>query len=149
LLDTDGHVARILDDGHLALADEYEGVAVELRGLFCRAILDKHTRITIQPLSSGSVESAWHINAETDAFGNLTVTLFGLSAERRERLERRGWTLAENGTYQAEYEDPLPVALPSGLIIDTVRDEFDVEYPDQLVVTVSEVLDSFWMPFQD
>ncbi len=149
LLDTDGHVAHVVDDGHLALADTYEGLAVELRGLFCRTILDKHTRVTVQPVGSLASEVTWRIEADTDAFGNLTLTLFGASQENQDRLERRGWSLTEAGTYTAEYEDPLPVVLPGGLIIDTVRDEFEVEYPDAIVVTVSEILDAFWTPFSD
>ena len=149
LLDTDGHVAHVVDDGHLALADTYEGLAVELRGLFCRTILDKHTRVTVQPVGSLASEVTWRIEADTDAFGNLTLTLFGASQENQDRLERRGWSLTEAGTYTAEYEDPLPVVLPGGIIIDTVRDEFEVEYPDVIVVTVSEILDAFWTPFSD
>ena len=149
LLDTDGPVAHVVDDGHLALADTYEGLAVELRGLFCRTILDKHTRVTVQPVGSLASEVTWRIEADTDAFGNLTLTLFGASQENQDRLERRGWSLTEAGTYTAEYEDPLPVVLPGGLIIDTVRDEFEVEYPDAIVVTVSEILDAFWTPFSD
>ena len=149
MLDTDGHVAHIVDDQHLALADNYDGLAVELRGVFCRTILDKHTRVTVQPLCSLESESSWRIEADTDAFGNLTVNLFGVSLEQQDRLERRGWSLTDAGTYRAEYEDPLPVVLPSGLIIDTVRDEFEVENTDSVVVTVSEILDSFWTPFSD
>jgi|GEM_PF-965291 hypothetical protein len=149
LLDTDGRVAHITDDGHLALADNYEGLAVELRGLFCRMILDKHTRATIQPVDSFGDDASWRIEADTDAFGNLTVTLFGASRENKDRLERRGWALIDAGIYEIEYEDPLPVVLPSGLIIDTVRDEFEVEHTDSIVVTVTEILDHFWTPFSD
>jgi hypothetical protein len=118
----------LVDDGLWHNSTRFDELSTALAGDLGRMIID-HDCILVA--EGTGAEDSFRIEFEVDSVGNLSVRLSGAEEVDTSALIELGWTEAD-GTYRAEWDDPLPIAHPVWLVVTTLEEHLHVPSPTEL-----------------
>jgi len=120
--------ADLADDGVWHSSTNFDELATELAGDLGRMVIDHDCKLLVR---DGDAADPFSIEFEVDEIGNLTVRATGAGGCESNALVDLGWT-EDDGVYQAEWDDPLPLIDPTWMAITTLVDLFHVSSPEGL-----------------
>jgi hypothetical protein len=131
---TDGIVPALTEDNPTIASRTFEEFEVELAGLLCRLGLDESGEIVLQGRSTHGV-----IRVQGLLDGDLILSFHTTAEVAPALLEARGWT-ATGSQWIAQYEAPLAMVQPAGLICDTLARDLGCTSLEDVAVTFEESL---------
>ena len=129
-----GEPMNLVDDGLWHNSTRFDEFSTELGGDLGRMIIDHDCVLIVE--GTGAEES-FRIELEVDSVGNLTARLSGAEELDTSALIELGWTEAD-GTYQADWDDPLPISNPVWLVVSTLEEHLHVRSPIELRCSIEE-----------
>lgn len=121
-------IAMVADGVELA-ATNREELVVEVAGMACRLLIDRHARVELRPpaLSGGSVQM------EVGDDDVLVVTVTPPATRGRRRAGSRSQPTVQR------WESPVQVRNPAVFVVETLFEKLGLDRPSQLKVAVERV----------